>query len=116
MAGVQRQNPESLGYICQWTIKEKPYANRDAEAAYLKGSQLGALTASKGKLVEEKAIDLEKVQGRDLIIELPDRSLLRVRSFVAGKRVINLQVSGKDKDAVSSGDALKFLDSLKIGD
>jgi hypothetical protein len=115
VAGVQRQGVDGLGYVCQWLLKEKPSASREAEAAYLKGQQEGALKSSNGKLVEEKEITLGGVPGREFIIAVADRNVLHCRVYLAGTQVINLQVWGRDKEAVSSGEAIKFLDSLALG-
>ena len=109
VVGVQRQALDDVGYICQWTIKEKA-PNKE----YLKDQQMGALNSSRGKLVEESDITLDGVPGREFIIELPDKNVSRWRSYVAGNRVISVQVQGKDVESVRSGDAVMFLDSLNI--
>jgi hypothetical protein len=113
VAGVQRRAVDELGYTCQWTIKEKAYSS-EAEGAYLRGQQAGALKSSKGKLVEEKDITLDGVPGREFIIELADKNVFRIRTYLAGKRMITLQVVGKDTESVRSLDAVKFFESLKI--
>lgn len=114
VAGVQRQAVDELGYTCQWTIKEKAIGSKEVEAVYLKAQQTGALQSSQGKLVEEKDITLDGATGREFIIEYPDKQLFRCRSYLAGKRVITLQVMGKDTESVRSMDAAKFFDSLRI--
>src|SRR5262249_43334087 len=108
VAGIQRQAVDGLGYVCQWVIKEKLFGSEEAEVAYLKGQQEGALKSSRGNLVSEKEISLNGVPGREFIIEYDDQNVLRCRVYLAGKRVVNLQVWGKDKEAVSSKDAVKF--------
>jgi hypothetical protein len=115
LVGIQRQAIDELGYTCQWTIKEKAYENKEAEAAYLKGQQSGAVKSSKGKLVEENAIVSDGFTGRQYIIEVASQNVLHCRSYLAGKRVITLQVWGKDVESVQSPNAVKFFDSLMIG-
>jgi len=114
VAAVQRKVVDELAFICQWTIKDRPYANRAAESAYLMGQQIGAVNASKGRLVEAKDINLSDALGRECIIAIDDQNVSRSRTFLAGKRMISLQVMGKDVGAVRSADATKFFDSLKI--
>jgi hypothetical protein len=114
VAGVQRRAANELGYTCQWTIREKAYSSREAVTGYLRGQQAGALKSSKGKLVEEKDITLDGVPGREFTIELPDKNRMRCRSYLAGKRVVTLQVVGKDLESVRSTDAVKFFESLRI--
>jgi hypothetical protein len=114
VAGIQRKEVNGLGFVCQWFVKEKPFGNQKEEAAYLVGQQVGAVKASKGKLSAEKEVTLSGILGREFFVEVADNNVMQCRVYLAGSRVINLQVWGQDKEAVSSGDALKFLDSLKL--
>jgi hypothetical protein len=113
VAAVQRKAVESLGYVCQW-LKAGPFANQEAEAAYLQGQQEGSLRASKGKLLAEKEIRLGAAAGREFVVAVSEGNVLRCRVFLAGGKVINLQVWGRDEDAVRSKDAQRFLASLKF--
>jgi len=115
VAGVQRQGVDGLGYVCQSLLMEKPYNSREAEATYLKGQQNGALKSSNGKLVAEKEITLGGVPGREFIIQVADKNVLHSRVYLASSQVINLQVWGRDTEAVSSKEAIMFLDSLTLG-
>ena len=114
VAGVERKTVNSLAFICQWTIEKQPKASRAAEAAYLMGQQIGAVNSTKGRLVEGKDITLGDVNGREFTVAVGKDDVTRVRGYLAGKRMISLQVVGKDTEAVRSIDAQKFLDSLQI--
>jgi len=114
IAGTQRQAPDELEFMCQWIIKGQPYDSKQAEVLYLRSQQLGMLTASKGQLVDEEEITLDSANGREFTIAIPGKEVVRSRSYLAGKRMITIQVWGKDTQAVGSTDATKFLDSLKI--
>jgi hypothetical protein len=96
-------------------LREKEFGSKEAETVYLLGQQTGAVTASRGKLVDAKKISQGDFQGREFTIALNDKELLRTRSYVAGKRIIIVQVKGTDKDAISAAAPTKFFDSLKIG-
>jgi hypothetical protein len=111
---VQRQAVDELGYICQWAIKEKALESKAAEMVYLQGQQLGAVKASKGRLVEEKEITSDGFSGREYIIEVDIQNVVHWRCYRAGNRVIGLQLWGKDVESVQSPNAVKFLDSLTI--
>jgi len=114
VAAVRRTKVEDLSFTCHWFVNEKPHEHDAGEIIYLRGYQYGAVTAAKGKLIEEKEIDLEGYRGRDFTIAFTDTDVGRTRVYVAGRRVISLGVAGRNKEATSTGDALKFLDSLKI--
>jgi hypothetical protein len=105
---------QDLEFKCQWIIKDQPYANKQAEIVYLRSQQAGMLTASKGQLIDEEEITLHGSNGREFTIEIPNKQVVRCRSYLAGKRMISVQVWGKDAEAVRSTEAEKFLDSLKI--
>lgn len=109
---VKRQSADGLGYMCYWTVKEGSFKNKEAETAYLKGIQVGAVKSSKGELAGEKEIDLDGLQGREFFVKISESNYVRFRAYVNGKHVYNLQVWGKNKGAVRSHDADKFLKSF----
>jgi hypothetical protein len=114
VAGVQRRAVDELAFTCQWKINDKPRANREAEVAYLLGQQTGALNSTKGRLVDGRTINLDGWQGREFTIAINNEHVSRVRTYLVGKRMISLQVLGKDAEAVRSNDAKTFFESLKI--
>src|SRR5262245_49783203 len=115
VAGVQRRTADGLGYVCQWVTKAKPFRDKQAEAEYLRGQQEGAVQSENGMLIEEKEITRDGLPGREFIIKFSGKNFLHCCVYLAGNQVINLQVWGKDQQAVSSKDAAKFFKSLKIG-
>src|SRR5262245_26836151 len=115
IAAVRQAGLETLGFNCEWMIRDKPVGNKKAEEAYLLSLQAGALKAAKGKLLQEKAITMAGMQGREYVIEVSPMDTLRCRSYVTGRRVVVLKVWGKDIEAVSSPEAAMFLDSLRLG-
>jgi hypothetical protein len=114
VAGAQRKAVGELGYVCQWLVKPRAFDDKKAVEDYLLGQQEGCLRLSKGKLLAEAAIDRDGVPGREFTIEVSANNVCRFRVYVAGARVIDLQVWGKDREAVSSESATRFLESLKI--
>jgi hypothetical protein len=114
VAGIRQNKVEDLSFTCHWFVNEKPEEYDAAETIYLMGFQVGAVNASKGRLIEGREIFLDGFRGRDFTIAIADTRVARNRVYVAGRRVIDLGVMGPSQEAISTGDALKFLDSLKI--
>ena len=114
VVGVTPRADDELEYLCHWKLRDQPFGSREADEAYLNAQQLGAVNSSGGKLLEEEAISADGFPGRRFIIETAHRGILHNRSFVAGKRIVTLQVWGKTAAAVKSSQAVKFFDSLTI--
>ena len=114
VASVQRKSVEEFGYVCQWFIREKAFDSTEAEIIYLKGHQTRSVAASKGKLLQERRVTLKGIKGREFAVEVSDNNVFRCRVFVAGKRVIHVQVWGTDLKALDSKEVSAFFDSLKI--
>lgn len=114
VAGVTRKTVEGLAFTCHWIIRDKGFENKTAEAAYLQGQVQGSVQGSKGKLVEDKEIALNDFPGRQFIIEVDKQNMLLSHLYLAGRRVIRVTVMGKDREAVTSAEALRFFNSLKI--
>ncbi|MBN1420438.1 MAG: hypothetical protein JXP34_16795 [Planctomycetes bacterium] len=113
VAGLLRRTAGGVVFTCQWIVREKSFSG-EAAAAYLQGQQLGAVKSANGRLVEEREIVLDGVPGREFVIETADGRLLRCRAYLAGKRLITLQVLGTGTQAIRSAEVVKFLDSLTI--
>jgi hypothetical protein len=73
----------------------------------------GAVANAKGKLKGEKKITLEDYPGRELVVEVDAKSLVRVRLFVVKNRLYQLLVSGS-KDLTGSKLGERFLESFKL--
>ena len=112
--GIQRLDVDHLGFVCSWSLLAKAYGSRVSEDSYLRGTQARALQTSRGKLIEEKPIILNGVSGREYLHEVSPGNVKCCRLYLADKRLISLQVAGKDQEALRSEDVVKFLDSLKI--
>lgn len=112
--GVRRSSEDSLGYLCYWSIKDRPFRSKELAAAYLIGVQTGALKSSKGLLDGDNVIELAGLPGREFFVKISDSNYLRCRAYVNGRYVYTLQVWGRNKNAVSSADAEKFLKSLVV--
>jgi hypothetical protein len=116
--GPLRRGAGWSGCDCEWLIRDKPFATKEEERAYLKGYQQERLknAAVKFKTVEEKEFTMNDYQGREFIIEaVQDRYAEHCRVYVAGNLVVRLHVNGGYyADQLSPGVALKFLDSLSF--
>jgi hypothetical protein len=113
IASIRQPDADKLGFNCQWKDMGQPAPSKDVEVKFLGDVQKGSLVGSKGKLLEEKEISLGSYVGREFIMDAAEpKAVAHYRMYVAGKRFVMLQVWGKDKNAVSSAEAMKFLDSL----
>jgi hypothetical protein len=73
----------------------------------------GAVANVKGKLKAEKKVTLQDYPGRELVVEVDAKSLVRVRLFVVKNRLYQVLVSGP-KDLTGSKLTERFLDSFKF--
>jgi hypothetical protein len=73
----------------------------------------GAVANVKGKLKSEKKITLQENPGRDVLIEVDSKSIVRVRLYVVKNRLYQVLVSGP-KDLATSKTAERFLESFKL--
>jgi hypothetical protein len=77
-------------------------------------SRNGAVANLKGKLVREKDIKLDKHPGREVQIEVAGgKRLFRARVFLVERRLYQVVVFGT-KDAATSKEADRSLDSFKL--
>jgi len=87
-------------------------ASKDPQTI-LKAARDGMLGRPERKLIEDKELVLgkEKIPGRALLIEMP-KLVYRARHFLAGRRLYQVVIVGS-RDAVTSPDAEKYLDSFR---
>jgi hypothetical protein len=70
--------------------------------------------SSKGALDGENEIQVDGLHGREFFVKMSGSNYVRFRAFVNGRYTYSLQVWGKDKEAVKSQDADKFLKSFSV--
>jgi len=92
-----------------------PNAARDAEtsAKVVSGARDGILRNTKGKLINDKEISLDKSAGRAFLIEQDGGQFFNVRVYLVGKRLYQLIVVGPKAEATGA-DADKYLASFKL--
>jgi hypothetical protein len=79
-------------------------------------SRDGAVANMEGKLAKEKDIKLGDHPGREVLIDVAGgKRLFRARVYLVGQRLYQVVVFGT-KEAATSKDADKFLDSFKLMD
>lgn len=77
-------------------------------------SQDGAVANLKGKLVSEKDIKISDYPGREILIDFAGgKRLFRARVYLVRQRLYQVVVFGT-KEAATSKEADKFLDSFKL--
>jgi hypothetical protein len=110
---VKQATPDELGFVCQWKMENALGAGQEAEA--LKGMKDGMAKAAKGTIISEKEINVQGFAGMEVIMSVgqPASITMRVQALISGKRVIVLNVVGKDADAVRSEAAERFFASFK---
>lgn len=78
----------------------------------LDAAREGAVASAKGKLLSEKALDLQGWPGREVLIEGP-RGRVRTRIYAADKRLYQVMVVGNAR-MVGGRDADRFLASFRL--
>jgi hypothetical protein len=107
---VQQPN---VGYII--TVVVHPAflgANDEEKQRLLKQGSAAAVKNLKGKLLEEKPIQLTNHPGLEIQVEFGG-GLFRARTYFVDDRMYTIAVSGL-RDMVVSKDADRFLDSFKL--
>jgi hypothetical protein len=92
-----------------------PNAARSAEAATMvvSGARDGILRNTKGKLINDKEISLDKNTGRAFLIEQDGGQFFNVRVYLVGKRLYQLIVVGPKAEATGAN-ADRYLTSFKL--
>jgi hypothetical protein len=74
---------------------------------------MGLLAATKGKLVRQAGVDLDGIDGREVVTLLPDNAVMRQRLFQVGNRLYQAVYAGPfGTEARADVDA--FLDSFRL--
>lgn len=105
-------------YVQQDTVYAVSYvdypATLDVDKA-LDGARDGMLSNTKGKLINERTISLDKYSGRELLVDSPNgMSTLLGRTFIANNRVYQVHVVKSKGENVAN--EYQFLDSFRISE
>jgi len=79
----------------------------------LDGGRDGALSNTKGKLVGEQNMSLDGFPGREIVVEVPGKGLLKLRVFLVGRRLFQVMAVGT-REMVEHEDASKYLTSFRL--
>lgn len=101
-----------VSYVVSWTDLPAKEARKGTEQKRLDFAQGGAVSSSRGKLRSSTKRDLDGHPGRELIIDGPGESSVRVRLYVVGRRLYQVMAVGMG--AAASRQALHFLDSFRL--
>jgi hypothetical protein len=88
---VTRANPESL----------------------LDGGRNGALANTKGKLIGEQSMSLDGFPGREIVIEVPGKGIMKLRAFLVRQRLFQVLAVGT-KEKIEHEDTAKYLTSFRL--
>jgi hypothetical protein len=100
-------------FLFSYSEPEESFVKPDPPQARLDRARDGLVKSSQGKIIEEKKLTLQNHSGVEITLLLTRDRQVRVRIYVVQNRVYQLFVIG-DRIQVESGDAVRFLDSLKI--
>lgn len=81
--------------------------------ALLDGGRDGALANTKGKLIGEQNMSLDGFPGREIVIEVPGKGLLKLRVFLVGRRMFQVMAVGT-KEMIEHEDTAKYLTSFRL--
>ena len=79
----------------------------------LDGGRNGALSNTKGKLIGEQNMSLDGFPGREIVIEVPGKGLMKVRAFLVGRRLFQVIAVGT-KEKIEHEDTGKYLTSFRL--
>jgi len=79
----------------------------------LDGGRNGALANTKGKLLGEQNISLDGFPGREIVIEVPGKGLMKLRAFLVRQRLFQVMAVGT-KDKIDHEDTAKYLTSFRF--
>lgn len=101
-----------VSYVVSWTDLPAKEARKGTEQKRLDFAQGGAVSSSRGKLRSSTKRTIDGHPGRELIIDGPGESSVRVRLYVVGRRLF--QVLAVGPGSAASRQALHFLDSFRL--
>jgi serine/threonine-protein kinase len=79
----------------------------------LDGGRNGALSNTKGKLVGEQNMSLDGFPGREIVIEVPGKGLMKLRAFMVRQRLFQVMAVGT-KEKIDHEDTAKYLTSFRL--
>ncbi|HEX4149259.1 MAG TPA: hypothetical protein VHY20_09740, partial [Pirellulales bacterium] len=107
---LQLENPTqtyAFGNVDLPAVLNEPKGEEIEEK--LDGVQQGSVANVKGKVLKSDKIKVAGFAGRDLLIQLPNANIERVRGVLVHRTLIMMEVYN-----VNSKDADRFFDSLKL--
>jgi hypothetical protein len=79
----------------------------------LDGGRDGALANTEGKLVSDQGLSLDGFAGREFIIEIPGKGLMKLRTFLVRQRLFQVMAMGT-KEKIEHEDTGKYLASFRL--
>ena len=79
----------------------------------LDGGRDGALANTKGRLISEQNMSLDGFPGREIVIEVPGKGLMKLRAFMVRRRLFQIIAVGT-KEMVEHEDAGRYLTSFRL--
>jgi serine/threonine-protein kinase len=79
----------------------------------LDGGRNGALSNTKGKLIGEQNMSLDGFPGREIVIEVPGKGIMKLRAFMVRQRLFQVIAVGT-KEKIDHEDTIKYLTSFRL--
>jgi hypothetical protein len=101
-------------YVCRCRDVDESFPNDEGAARYLHGCRDFFVELAMGAMPSDNVLHADGALGREFVIEIREGTVVRERVYLAGSRFISLAVWGRNREAVRSADAERFLGSLRL--
>jgi hypothetical protein len=100
-------------YLAGFTDLPASVFKAGTDAQRLDSARDEAVAHARGKLKDEKRIDLKGHPGRELLIEVDAKTFVQARFYLVRQRLYQVLVLGS-KDVPGARNTLRFLDSFRL--
>jgi len=100
-------------YLAGFTDLPAAAVKAGTDAQRLDAARDEAIAHVRGKLVDERRIDLKGHPGREVTIEVDPKTFIQVRLYLVKQRLYQVLVVG-GKDVAGAKHTLRFLDSFRL--
>jgi hypothetical protein len=79
----------------------------------LDGGRDGAVANTKGKLVSDQSLSLDGFPGREFVIEIPGKGLMKLRAYLVRQRLFQVMAVGTE-EKIEHEDTARYLTSFRL--
>jgi len=107
------EDKNNTSYVVSYSDLPEAETKKGTEQKRLDFARDGAVAKARGKLRSEKPVELAGHPGRELVIDTDNELVVRLRIYVAGRRLYQVMAVGPGA-AVLQRDGTFFLDSFRL--